>query len=399
MTTLIVFSHLRWNFVYQRPQHLLARLAQRCRVLFVEEPVLGSGTPRLERIEPAPGVEVLRPHTPVHAPGFDEEQLPVLIRLLEARFAQQPERPLYAWAYTPMALPLIEALQPDKVIYDCMDALTHFKFAPPQLAAREEALLQRADLVFCGGVSLYRARAAKHRNIHCFPSSVDAAHFAPREPGWPGDDPQAALARPRLGYCGVIDERLDLGLLGEAARARPQWQFVLVGPVAKIDASDIPALPNVHRYGQQAYADLPRFMAGWDAAIMPFALNEATRYISPTKTLEYFAAERPVVSTPVADVVASYAGVVEIAADSAGFVAACERVLDESDAARAARRAAMQRCVAATSWEKTAGEMWALIEAVAIRSPRPAAPASVERITGRRTLPTAADAAPVAKRA
>jgi UDP-galactopyranose mutase len=298
-------------------------------------------------------------------------------------------------------LPLIKTLQPDKIIYDCMDALTHFKYAPPQLAEREEALLQHADVVFCGGVSLYRARAGRHRNIHCFPSSVDAAHFARPGETHGAEDIQAGVPRPRIGYCGVIDERIDLHLIAEAARARPDWQFVLVGPVVKIEPTQVPVLPNVHHFGQQPYAELPRFMAGWDVAIMPFALNDATRFISPTKTLEYLAADRPVVSTPVADVVAAYAGVVEIASNGAEFVAACERLLHETGDAREARRAAMRRCVAATSWEKTAGEMWALVEAAPLKTSR-ASPARVERLAKRRGAvpqPAEDDATPVAKSA
>lgn len=385
MATLIVYSHLRWNFVYQRPQHLLSRMARRCEVLFVEEPVHDAGEPWLERLTPCPNVEVLRPHTPLHDAGYAAAQLPLLEALVAARLAEGCARPLYAWAYTPMALPLVEAAQPDKVIYDCMDALAHFRYAPPELAEREAALLKRADVVFCGGMSLYRVRAGQHRNIHCFPSSVDAAHFAGSAGAASGADPHGPLARPRIGYCGVIDERIDLALLGAAARARPDWQFVLVGPVAKIDPAELPRLPNVHHYGQQPYADLPRYMAGWDVAIMPFALNEATRFISPTKTLEYFAAGLPVVSTAVADVVEPYAGVVEIAADDGAFVAACERLLQEPATARAARRAAMQRCIAATSWDKTAGEMWALIEAVPPRAASAGAPASVEQLTPRRS--------------
>ena len=361
MPTLLVFSHLRWNFVYQRPQHLLSRLAQRYPVVFFEEPMHTAGDARLESITAAPGVTVLRPHTPVQAPGYADAQMPVLRELLAGYLAASDlEAPVYAWAYTPLALPLVETARPARVIYDCMDALTHFKHAPPELAAREEALMARADVVFCGGVSLYRARADRHANIHCFPSSVDAEHFKPRVTA--AADPQAHLARPRIGYCGVIDERIDLGLVREAALARPEWQFSLVGPVIKIDPAEVPALPNVHAFGQQPYEALPRYMAGWDVAMMPFALNDATRFISPTKTLEYLAAGKPVVSTPVADVVTSYQGVVEIVDSAAAFVAACETLLAEEGETRARRAAAMKKCVAATSWAKTAHDMAGLID-------------------------------------
>jgi glycosyltransferase involved in cell wall biosynthesis len=310
----------------------------------------------------------------VDAHGYADPQIPILRDLLTEHPALAGVAgPRYAWAYTPLALPLIDAVAPDRVIYDCMDALTHFRNAPPELAAREDALMARADLVFCGGVSLYRARAGRHRNIHCFPSSVDPEHFAPRALPT-GEDPQSHLPRPRIGYCGVIDERIDLALVGEAARARPHWQFSLVGPVVKIDPDDVPALPNVHRFGQQPYEALPRFMAGWDVAMMPFALNESTRYISPTKTLEYLAAGKPVVSTPIADVVASYQGVVDIVQTPEDFIAACGKLLDEDREARALRAAAMRRCVAATSWDKTAAGMADLIEALdGRRIPRRAA--------------------------
>lgn len=362
MDTLIAFSHLRWNFVFQRPQHLHTRLARHYRVLFVEEPVHDPDRCYVERLAPYPGIEVLRAHTPVTRSGFHDEQMPYLQRLFAGHFASLDFCDNgVAWFHTPMALPLLRHLRPAVVAYDCMDDLASFKNAPASLRERERTLMRLADVVFTGGLSLYRSRRGKHGNLHCFPSSVDAAHFAAAERGAVHAE-LAALPGPRLGYIGVIDERLDLRLLAQVADARPDWHVVLVGPVAKIDEADIPVRPNVHRLPQQQYEDLPAILAGFDVALMPFALNEATRSISPTKTLEYMAAGRPVVSTPVRDVVDSYTGVVEIADGAAAFTAECARVLDEDPAARVARRARMAAAVAATSWDRTVAAMNAELE-------------------------------------
>ncbi len=330
MPSLIVFSHLRWNFVYQRPQHLLSRLARHFPVVFVEEPVVDAQADRLEHLQPAPHIDLLRPHVTASSAGFHDEHLPALSMQLARFLAQQGITDYVVWLYTPMALPLLQDLQPRAVVYDCMDELSAFRGAPRQLVQRESALYQVADLVLTGGPSLYEAKRERHPNVHLFPSSVDAQHFAS---GQGRDHPaQQQLARPRLGYHGVIDERLDLDLVASVADAHPQWQLVMVGPVAKIAPESLPRRSNIHWLGQRPYEELPAFVAGWDLCLMPFALNEATRFISPTKTLEYMAAGKPVVSTPIRDVVQPHGDVVEIAERADDFVAACERVLAESPA-------------------------------------------------------------------
>ena len=364
MSTLIVFSHLRWDFVFQRPQHLLSRLARDWRVIFVEEPVHDSGASRLERTSPCTNVEVLRPHTSIAAEGFHDDQLPVLSALLEEYLREQSISDYAVWFYTPMALPLLQGLRPSKVIYDCMDELSHFKNAPRQLMQRESALLKVADLVLTGGPSLYQAKRDRNPNVHCFPSSVDAAHYAPRQGTQAADAVEAAqrdIACPRLGFFGVIDERFDLKLIDAAAAARPDWQFVMVGPVIKIDAAVLPKRPNIHWLGPRTYAELPIYTAGWDVCLLPFAINDATKFISPTKTLEYMAAEKPIVSTPITDVAVPYSDIVWIAKDAAEFVAACEAALNESGESRAARIARMRETVARTSWDATATAISELI--------------------------------------
>ena len=276
-----------------------------------------------------------------------------------------------------MAMPLLDAVNPAFVIYDCMDELSLFLGAPPELVSMEAALLERADLVFTGGVSLYHAKRKRHAHVHCLPSSVDVQHFAQAIPGArtlaePAD--QAAILRPRLGFFGVIDERLDTEVLDIVAASHPEWQVVLVGPTVKIDPAMLPRRPNIHYRGQQPYERLPAYLSGWDVCLLPFALNAATRFISPTKTLEYMAAMRPIVSTPITDVVSMYGDVVHVADTPAAFVHACERALAASPSDRKARASAARTALAMTSWDRTVSRMEKLIEelgAVSSASHRP----------------------------
>jgi glycosyltransferase involved in cell wall biosynthesis len=311
-------------------------------------------------------VRVLRAHLPGHAHGFHDDHIPALRGLLGEYLQAHGIDDYWLWFYTPMAIPLAAELAPRGIIYDCMDELSAFKDAPRQLLQRENALLREADLVFTGGRSLYEAKRERHERVHCFPSSVDAAHFARagRDPAAPHVDPaaQAGIGRPRLGFFGVVDERIDLGLLASLAHTHRDWQIVMVGPVVKIDPATLPRPGNIHWLGQQAYAELPDFVAGWDVCLLPFALNEATRFISPTKTLEYLAADRPAVSTPIKDVVDSYAHCVAIAGTTAEFAAACEQALNAGPAERERASAARAAVVAQTSWDRTVEAMAALIE-------------------------------------
>lgn len=377
---LIVFSHLRWDFVYQRPQHLMSRIAHRHRVIFVEEPVQEpASAPKLEFRNPCDNVLVVRPITPVEAPGFGDEQMPLLKAMLGQLVEDEALDDYLVWFYTPMALPLLDGLAPRAVVYDCMDELAAFKGAPRQMRQREAELLQRADLVLTGGPSIYEAKRGQHRNVHCLPSSVDAAHYAPSrvtaqcEEYLAAEHLQGHILAPRIGYFGVIDERLDLALLDAVAAARPDWHLVMVGPVVKIDPAALPQRDNIHWLGQQNYSRLPALVAGWDVCMLPFALNEHTRYISPTKTLEYLAAEKPVVSTPVHDVVGLYGEVVTIADGAAEFVAACERELHETPERRAERLARSATMVARHSWDEAARSVLRLMDEAVAEAAEPAA--------------------------
>ncbi|MBV9316158.1 MAG: hypothetical protein JOZ34_01735, partial [Gammaproteobacteria bacterium] len=213
----------------------MSRLAKHARIFFFEEPVRCEAKPHLQMLEVSPNICVCRPHTPHAAYGFDDRQLGTVRQLLETLVCEQDLRSAPVWLYTPMALPLLQDLRPELIIYDCMDELAAFHNAPRQLLQRESALLRMATLVFTGGPSLYESKRQRHAAVHCFPSSVEAEHFASARDSSIEHTDQQSLPRPRLGFFGVIDERCDLGLLADLARQRPQWQLVLVGPVAKID--------------------------------------------------------------------------------------------------------------------------------------------------------------------
>jgi len=363
-TTLICFSHLRWNFVFQRPQHLMNRFAREMDVIFWEEPVeIGPRDTAYLQVREAPdaaNVRVVVPHMPQGMP--DEAREAALSRLLDAHLASV-RGPLIAWYYTPMMLPFSRDIDPDLTVFDAMDELSKFKFAPPHLLMLEQELLDRSDIVFTGGSSLYEAKKDRHHNVHCFPSSVDRTHFikARARQFEPAD--QEDLPRPRLGFYGVIDERFDTALLDEVARMRPEWSFVMVGPVVKISADELPKRHNIHYLGPKTYAELPAYLSGWDVALMPFAMNESTMFISPTKTPEYLAGGKPVVSTPIRDVVRHYGQLegVKIAATPQEFVAACEAALELSRHPESGWLAEADLMLSATSWDTTQARMAGLI--------------------------------------
>ena len=355
----LCLSHLRWDFVFQRPQHLLSRCARDRRVFFFEEPIHHEGPARLElRAPDGHGVEVAVPRLP-HGVGGEEREA-TLAAMVTELVRHRGVRDYVLWYYTPMAVPFTRHLRPSAVLYDCMDELSAFAGAPPELGAREAELLRRADLVLTGGQSLYEAKRHRHPNVVAFPSSVDVPHFASARGAGTDAPDQASLPRPRIGFYGVIDERLDVDLVARVAEQRPAWQLVLVGPTAKIDPAALPRRENIHWLGPRSYSDLPRYLAGWDVAMMPFARNASTRFISPTKTPEYLAAGKPVVSTSIRDVVRPYGerGLARIADRPEDFVAAIEACLAEPP-----RLADIDAALGDMSWDRTWTRIDALIDA------------------------------------
>ena len=366
---LICLSHLRWNFVFQRPQHLMTRFARDRRVFFLEEPIFDAQAPEL-RICRDQNVYICVPHLPAELtpPGVTTE----LRRLLHDLLATYKlDRPIL-WYYTPMALDFTREVPAAAVVFDCMDELSAFRGAPPELLAHEAELLARADLVFTGGQSLFEAKRERHRHVFAFPSSVDVAHFARARNGAADPDDQSHLPRPRLGFFGVIDERMDLDLIRAVAERRRDWQIVMLGPCVKIDPDILPRPGNVHYLGMKRYEELPAYLSGWDVAMLPFAKNESTRFISPTKTPEYLAAGRPVVSTSVRDVVRPYGEqrFVAIADTPDEFVAAVERLLAGPDDGWRQR---VDAFLSEMSWDRTWSDMAHLIDEAARRRSLPEA--------------------------
>lgn len=359
---LICFSHLRWDFVYQRPQHLLKRCAQERRVFFVEEPIFDNGSMRLDISERDPNLRVVVPHLP-QGLSSDVAKTAVLHDMIQRMLVDNNIHQYLSWYYTPMALDFTRHLKPLAVIYDCMDELSAFKGAPECLTLRERELFQMADLVFTGGQTLYEAKRDQHRSIFAFPSSIDRAHFGQARAEIADPEDQRDIPHPRLGFFGVVDERFDVALLDEAARLRPDWQFVIIGPVVKIDPESLPKRENIHYLGGKSYQDLPAYIAGWDVALLLFAQNESTKFISPTKTPEYLAAGKPVVSTPIRDVVYPYGklGLVRIAKDAPELVAAADELL-HGEADRKAWLASVDEFLGQMSWDETWSRMSRLID-------------------------------------
>lgn len=346
---MVVFSHLRWDFVYQRPQHIITRMARKRKVLFVEEPIQPDSSSKHARISMVrDNIAVFQPHV-----NNVEEIADILSQHID--FHKLP----MAWFYSAAFLPLLDKLKFGKVIYDCMDELSLFKGADPGLVEKEEYLMNAADIVFTGGKSLFESKSSLHKKVYCFPSSVERTHFEKALNGIAVPEDLKAIKGPIAGYCGVIDERIDLGLLGKIAAANPNISFVMIGPLAKICDDDLPKQANLHYFGMRSYHTLPNYLKGMDIAIMPFARNESTRFISPTKTLEYMAAGKPIVSTRIHDVARDYAHCIHIADNADGFSAALQGIISRKDSRDT--QSLYKDILESTSWESTVRQMESVI--------------------------------------
>ena len=369
MTTrpdLVCFSHLRWDFVYQRPQHLLSRCAEQRRVFFIEEPIFSNSSMRLEVRQADCGVYVVVPHLP-EGLRSDVAITAVLKEMTYRLFLENAINEYVFWYYTPMALRFTSHFSPIAAVYDCMDELSAFKGADSNLPALERELFRRVDLVFTGGQSLYEVKRNQHRAVYAFPSSIDATHFGKARNKSVDPPDQADIPHPRLGFFGVIDERFDIELLDQIALKRPDWHFIMIGPVVKIDPATLPQHANIHYLGGKKYNELPSYLAGWDIALLLFARNESTRFISPTKTPEYLAAGKPVISTSIQDVVRPYGelNLIEIADTPDDLIRSAEKILSRpSDGEWLAR---VDAFLANISWDKTWTQMSNLIDKVVER--------------------------------
>lgn len=362
--SLLCFSHLRWDFVFQRPQHLMLRAAQKWRVFFIEEPVFVDNIRAPELVVREDGhpenLHIVVPHFP-H--GFPAENINKVLQDMLTRLTFDYRIEDYGlWYYTPMALKFTAHLIPRVVIYDAMDELSAFKGASPELIDLEKALYSTTDVVFTGGRSLYEAKRNRHGNVHAFPSSIDKKHFMQARQFIPEPADQKDIPHPRLGFYGVVDERFDIELLRQLSARQPDWHFVIIGPVVKISPEDLPQAENIHYLGMKTYNELPVYLSGWDVALLLFAMNESTRFISPTKTPEYLSALKPVVSTPIRDVIVPYeeAGLVSIGRNVAEFEKAIEDALAQGDNEEWKNK--VEAYLQNISWDKTWDNMLCLIK-------------------------------------
>jgi UDP-galactopyranose mutase len=341
----------------------MRRCAKDHRVFFWEEPIFGSDRPFLEIKQNGVNLEIIVPH--LSSPSSEEETNRILQLLLKEFLTSRALAAIVLWFYTPMALQFSREIRPEITVYDCMDELSMFKAAPLGLAKTEAELFSRADLVFTGGRSLYELKKHQHESVHCFPSSIDHEHFQSARKAQAEPSDIRSIPQPRLGYCGVIDERMDLELIAEIAQARPSWHIVMLGPVVKIDKNQLPLAANIHYLGPKEYSELPGYLGSWDIGLLPFALNDSTRFISPTKTPEYLAAGLPVVSTPIRDVQAPYGEqkLVRIAKNAAEMVAAIEDELPRRQSEQRLQR--VDEFLGSNSWDLTWGRMAELIADVA----------------------------------
>lgn len=358
--SLICFSHLRWDFVFQRPQQLLTRFAGFMKVYFIEEPVFIADIEDflVTRISDE-GIFVIVPHIQEHL--LPEEQTKRLRTLMDVALCSVDLTTAILWYYNPMAYQFTNHLNAALIVYDCMDELSAFKFAPTDISIREEQLMRNADIVFTGGRSLFNAKKDKHSNVYFFPSSIDKDHFRSARQTITAPEDQLNIPHPRLGFFGVIDERFDVALIKEAALAQPGWQFIFLGPVVKISPDCLPQGDNIHFLGSKPYRQLPQYLAGWDIALIPFELNESTRFISPTKTPEYLAAGVPVISTPIEDVINPYGviGLVHIVGNGQGLIHEAKEILSGTDYEKWIER--VDEFLEPESWDNTCLQMMDII--------------------------------------
>lgn len=360
---LVVFCHLRWDFVFQRPQHLLTRCAKQRRVFYVEEPIFSSNGPKLESIEKQKNIFVVTPQIP-H--DLNEEEIRITLKkLLDEYIFSESIKDYVLWYYTPMALPFSRHLfrTARGAVYDCMDELSMFKNAPKSLLELEAELFSKVNVSFTGGHALYEHKMRNHSNIFPFPSSIDVSHFNQARSAITDPDDQKSIKGKKVGFFGVVDERMDLELLNAVATKRPEVQFIILGPVVKICSSTLPNLPNIHYLGSKSYTELPKYIASWDVAMMPFARNDSTKFISPTKTPEFLAGGKPVVSTSIKDVVRPYEKekLVKIADTADGFVKAIDELLAMDTKTRKEWLQKVDKFLSTRSWDKTWQEMLTLV--------------------------------------
>ena len=359
ITDLICFSHLRWDFVYHRPQHLLTRFATKFRVFYIEDPIFYEGDDKYE-------VFITKSNVWRVIPMLSKRKLRTSIVnrqkfLLNSLFSIFEIKEYIFWYYNPQALDISNHFSPLKIIYDCVEEISVQKNFTPQLEKLEKELLSKSDLVFTSGINLFNSKRKFNNNIHLFPCSLDKEHFSKARFHLVEPPDQSSIPHPRIGYFGVIDERFDYKLLAEVAKARPHWHFIIIGPVVRIDKSELPQNKNIHYLGGKSYDILPKYLSRWEVAMIPYKNNLTTHFINPAKTPEYLAGGKPVISTSITDIKKSFGDkkLVTIVNTSFQFINGIEHELHGKN-----KKEWLQKVdvfLNTTSWDKTYSNMLHLI--------------------------------------
>lgn len=350
---MIVFCHLRWHFVYQRPQHIISRISKTMKTLFIEEPLYNNESKESGNLIIINDMlHVLQPNVK------DIESIAAII----PEYVKNKDIPV-GWFYSAIFCPLSECIDFETIVYDCMEELSLLKGSAKNVINQEKYLISNADIIFTSGKSLYELKKQWHTNVHCFPSSVDEPHFAKALNGIKVADDVANLQSPIVGYYGVIDERIDFALLHETALKLPNVSFVMIGPLSKIEKNDLPQEDNIHYLGMKSYNELPHYLKAFDIAMIPFAVNDTTKYISPTKTLEYMSAGKPIISTKITDIVHDYGICLSMVESADEFYEAIKFALDKTD--HFSMELEYHKILKKTSWDITAVKMKSIIKTFA----------------------------------
>jgi UDP-galactopyranose mutase len=365
--TIICLAHLGWDYVWQRPQQIMSRFAARCRVVYIDPPAyepLDEQVQLRERID-ASGVHVVQPII------SDQLQLAPMRRFQEyfqilQRIMEQSPSVTILWLYVLEALPLVESLasQLDLIVYDCMDDFHSLDNSPAGERQRqlETRVIDLADLLFTAGRSMYEARKDRHPLAYCFSAGIDLPHFkAACDPALPLAAALDSIPCPRFGYFGVLDDRLDWQLVAAVARQRPDWQWVFVGPKFHQWHAELPQAHNIHYLGQQPYRDLPAYLKGFDICTMPFVLSDHTRFLHPTKILEYLAGDKQVISTSLPDAVAMYGGIISFGDSVEAWLEVGEKLLGTTPEQRIIFQVQVAPLLEQSSWDGIVTQMWELM--------------------------------------
>ena len=275
------------------------------------------------------------------------------------------------WLFRPGQQHWIDQLHPRLVIYHVVDEYSAYPSLTPAQAQRQRdldlQLTARADLVFCTAQSLVDARRPLNPHTYYMPNAVDFEAFQRAEGS--GERAVGSGERVVLGVVGGINAKVDLTLLAEVATRRSDWRIELVGPLSygldEAELARLRARPNVRFAGAVAPEHVPAMMAGCDVGLIPYKLNEQTRYVNPLKVYEYLATGKPVVGTPLPEL-AQFEPLVRLAGDVDGFVAVVEAALAEGDAPEAVT--ARLAVAAANTWNIRVERMLTFIEEALQRS-------------------------------